>query len=824
MKMLNRRFIYRQKRRLHTQRKRQVLSQKKEAMKFPLKIIFITLLILIISMILNSFLSILSFEKIYTSSLISVYEAGGKNLKRKIEQSLRFGKPLDKFQGMDILLAQAIEKNPEIAYASVGTPKGEILYHTDPSQIGDQFSYKIPKFSSDEIAVTKLQKGMYLTFLPIYGRSDNLEGVILMTFSRDLVYQKLKGMGLENLTMLAFLTFGTALLLTGLLAVFTRDMIKINFHIRIFIISMVVIVAGQLVYSYFNLNYFKGSHLQTVQTKCLKFGKYLKEDVEYVLNLNIPLSRLFNLESTMKDILAVTPELEFIEITDLDQNVLYYADHETMKRVEPGERKSAESADTVLPVFHTRENKQVGMIKMKISTQIIESKSKEILLDMITVILTSLLITFEVLSFSLNRTIARFRKKENLVHYSYIRPIIFLFIMADAFSISFLPLYADKFYQPMWELSREVQMGLPISVFMLSVVFSMLMAGTWSDRAGWLRPLVIGIFANSVGLILTAVAQNMVQLLLFRCITAFGFGLVFIAGQRFVVDYTDAKERSLGMASFLSAFFAGSICGTVMGGMLADRIGYRNVFVFSGIISLFTLFFCLYIFKNLTLKPKPKETIQSHFSFKALFRVLKDPEFVSVVFLQAIPAKIILIGCLFYLIPLYLKSINVLQSNIGRVLMIYDVLIVFFGYLFSKYFDKENYRKYYIFAGGFITGLSMILFNDAASGFLATLLLISAIGVSHTFSMSSQLSVITETEAIKEIGIGTGMGVFRFWERLGNVAGPLIVGYLTITMGYVETIFVLGIMSVICSLLYLMTIFYRNVSRGEANAALSVLR
>ncbi len=761
-------------------------------------------------MALSSVLSLASFEKIYTSSLISVYETAGKNLKRKTEQSLRFGKPLDKFQGMDALLAEVHKKNPEISYSAVGTPQGNILYHTDSDQIGKQFPSPIPKFAPDQIAITKLDKGNYLSFLPLYNRSEELTGIILMSFSREVIYKRLRDMAYQNLKALASVTIGTSLPLIGLLAFFIRGNLQKHIRFRIFIIVMALIVAGQLVYSYINLNSFEYSHVRALQSKCNKLGEFLRDDVEYVLNMNIPLSRLVRLENTLKEISEITPELEYIEISDLDRNVLYYADRQTMKQIEPGVKISYQSPDVSVPVYFRKENRHVGNIGLSISPEAIRSKSREILLDMMTVILTSLLITFEALTFIFNR--GRASGESTKIPYSYVRPIIFLFIMADGFCTSFFPLYANMLYQPMWGLSREVMMGLPISVFMLSVVFSMPIAGNWSDRAGWYKPLISGIVANITGLILTAMAQNMIQLILFRSLTAIGFAIVFIACQRFVADNTDSQERAAGMASFGSAFAAGSICGTVMGAMLADRIGYRNVFLFSAMISIVALLFCLYIFRNQARTTEKKSA--STFPFRELFNVLKDPEFFSVVFLQAIPTKIILIGCLFYLIPLYLKSLQILQSDIGRVIMTYNIAIVFLSYFFSKYIDKETHRKYYIFIGGMLTGISMICFN-AGSGAFAILCLVAVIGVSHTFSISSQISVITETAVIRRIGTGTGMGVFRFWERLGNAAGPLITGVLIIKLGYIRTVVALGVMSVTCSILYLMTILLRKYERKK---------
>ncbi len=734
-----------------------------------------------------------------------------------------------------------------------------------------------------------------------------------------------------------------------------------NFSTRfkVFIIAVSVIVACQVFYSIQNVRSFQNSYVETLKLKCNNLGGFLKNDVEYVLNLNIPLTKLIKMENTLKEIMGAIPELQFIEITDLDSYVLYYADHKSIGRIKPGTKKSAilnpigikleryglskKSIDTILPVFNKRKNIHVGNINMRISPDIIIGKSMEILLDMVTVIMTSLIITFELLSFFVSYSISnplvnvvkevqfstknlsllsgrsylvmnelgtiiekynnymiklkrflgphisaqqffpelgnRFRKDikeqssaistvveggnklyekkasslkpvlsgmlENLsvlnthlitfmehlsgyrltpdthtksdrydekkdsgtlVHYSYIRPIIFFFVMADGFCASFFPMFVDTLYTPILGFSREIIIGLPISVFMFFIAVSMPVSGKIADSRGWHRILIAGIALNATGLILTSMAENIYQLLIFRSITAIGFGMTFMSCQQFVVSHTAILNRALGMAAFLAAFFGGDICGTVMGGMLADRIGYRSVFFASGLVSVFSLLACIMIFKGKVEPIKKKRlTAGAIFPFKELFRVFSDREFLSIILLQAIPAKLILIGFLYYLVPLYLKSIGTLQSNIGRVIMCYGLIIVFGGPFFSRYFDNAAHRKYYIVTGGIITGLSMLSFWFMR-GFGPLLFVVTMLGVAHTFSVSSQVSLITETKIIKKIGTGTGMGLYRFWERAGNVAGPVVVGFFIAKEGYEKSIIFLGAISFICSLIYLVVI------------------
>jgi len=195
-------------------------------MRFQYKIIFVTLAILVATLLLNSVLSLASFEKIYVASLVSMYEVAGKNLKRKIEQSLRFGKPLDKFRGMEQLLEDVREKNPGITLVGVGAPDGKILYHIDTQKIGKNFKHAVPSFDGRKDAHSNLMGDMYVTFLPLYNRSEEFVGVISLSFSREIVYAKLKNMASENLKMLWILMLMTSSALIFFLAVMVVRPIK----------------------------------------------------------------------------------------------------------------------------------------------------------------------------------------------------------------------------------------------------------------------------------------------------------------------------------------------------------------------------------------------------------------------------------------------------------------------------------------------------------------------------------------------------------------------------------------------------------------------
>ncbi len=195
-------------------------------MKFQFKIILITLAILIVALVLNSVLSLASFEKLYVASLVSTYEIAGKNLKRKVEKSLRFGKPLTEFTGMEHLLAEVQETNPNISAVSIASPDRRVLYHTDKKMVGSVMQIAMPVSDNDHQAVSRLVDDSYITLVPLYDRSKKLAGVIHLSFPRKVVYDQLKKMALESGNILWILMLVTSMMIILLMSLFVVAPVK----------------------------------------------------------------------------------------------------------------------------------------------------------------------------------------------------------------------------------------------------------------------------------------------------------------------------------------------------------------------------------------------------------------------------------------------------------------------------------------------------------------------------------------------------------------------------------------------------------------------
>ena len=108
-----------------------------------------------------------------------------------------------------------------------------------------------------------------------------------------------------------------------------------------------------------------------------------------------------------------------------------------------------------------------------------------------------------------------------------------------------------------------------------------------------------------------------------------------------------------------------------------------------------------------------------------------------------------------------------------------------------------------IFWGGIVSGLALIPFFFIANTFMVALGIL-ILGFSHALSVSNQTKMASQLQVVKTVGLGQSLGIYRLAERLGNVIAPILTAILLSTVGYAMALAVLGVYTVISSLLYLL--------------------
>ena len=396
-----------------------------------------------------------------------------------------------------------------------------------------------------------------------------------------------------------------------------------------------------------------------------------------------------------------------------------------------------------------------------------------------------------------------------------IRAPLFAFILAEELTRSYLPSYVNQLLVAIPGISPQVVIGLPIMIFMLIVALGQPYLGSWSERVGRRKAMLVGAVIATVGFTGTALAYNLYDLLLWRSLCALGYAMVFVAAQGYVLDRTGQQNRAQGFALFIGAIMVATVCGPSIGGILADNIGYRLSFGVSGFMSLLSI---LAILRLPTIESRPPAQKPSRPPrMREIMALVVNRRFMTLTGLAAMPAKIILTGVCFYLVPLYIVSIGNTSAMAGRMLMVYAVMMVLIVPLSASLSDATMRRDRYVSVGLIISGLSgmLLLLSDS---FLVLFGVVFLLGLGQALSIAAQSALVAEhcQDEIRIYGHDAVYGVYRLLERLGNALGPLLASLLVVFWGYQGAFVAISAFVLFCGIAF--TIATRGVDWETAPA------
>ena len=796
------------------------------------------LIMLVLALGFNIILTSATLEKLYVETVVSQNNVVAKDLQCNLETALRFGKSLDKFIGMDKLILEAWQHLPpkqkrtgasstggDDIVVSIAYPDGHIVYSSSAQVVGTSLpeTARLPMVKGTQTPVERLaveHEGVYYLSLPVkQGFSKKWVATVTIAFSQKQIKTLLHAIVLKNKNLITLVLFSAM----GLIVIFLRSLnldpsiskkslgrIKFKISGTFFII----ICLAQITLSLFNLFEFKAHFLDVSTRKSVVMSELLKQDIEYLLAKGLNIRRLRKMEQKLADVIAVSPELEAITILDTKGQQLYIATQHGMRNLTTYEKTKGSDGGTLSlksdpdytvtqDLLNTRKSETdalAGKLTIHISKDFLFNKLKEIALDSITVLVISIFFFVELLILELQlieRQITEgARVLRGQVHYTSIRSVAFIFFFGVDTCISFLPLHMATLYNPshpLLGLSKNIIMGLPISMQMLFTSISLLISGAWCDKRGWAEPFLIGLFLSGTGFICAWLAPSSLLFLTALGLVGTGYGLSLMAAQGFVIAHTTTKNSAQGMAQLWAGVYAGSICGGATGAMLADRMGYAPVFLVGGSILLLLIIYTGFMMKDAMKRPipptqvtRPSPTEQPlPSSWKpSVYSFLFNRKIFTLIVFYGLPWYIVLIGFMNYYSPIYLKSIGVSQSNIGRIFMIYGICLMYVAPYISKIAGQAHDKKRYLVMGSFIGSLSIanFYFFKDLSGVISVTVSIFLLGLSACL-IPVRSAYVLDIYITKQLGSGKAIGVLNAVLRLGQVTGPILFGWLFITMG-----------------------------------------
>jgi predicted MFS family arabinose efflux permease len=257
------------------------------------------------------------------------------------------------------------------------------------------------------------------------------------------------------------------------------------------------------------------------------------------------------------------------------------------------------------------------------------------------------------------------------------------------------------------------------------------------------------------------------------------------------------------------------ISGMAIGSLLVTYLHPQGVFVVSGAIGLATALYSILLIPGGYSRKEMETGLGAAISGvgRDLRQVMGSGEFLKTMFCIGVPAKAILTGTVTFALPLLLMQQGYRQEEIGQIIMLYGMGVVVASSYISRLVDRTRNTEAILFWGAAMSGAGLVLVGlmgspALGSGSFSTAVVVAGvvvIGLAHGFINAPVVTHVAHSRLASRIGANPVTTTYRFLERLGHIAGPLLVGQLFLIWGQSPHILAwIGVTTAILGLLFIM--------------------
>lgn len=751
------------------------------------------------AVLLTVVLAAARFERALFDVAASRLEAIGDEVARKTEFGLTFGLDLRQLTDLDAAAAIAA-RQPGVASADILDAAGAVAFSGDPGRVGRP---------GDASACAARRADMLAACLAVQDSLGRAAGQIIVQGSTEalrLRLSQLQSALVPRLLVLVGAAFLLALVVTIHVIRRSGDAPR-NTALRLTIVAAALLIVASGLAARDLFLRFNPLFETELSGKADVVADRLSRQIDRALAAGIPLDRLEGVTDLFAHEVRRWPDIAYAALRDAEGRTLAAAGLPAKAGDRPSVTPDADGQGRAYAGFAEiarplSSGARTASLHVGIDEAQLARETTNLALEFLAVGVVSILLTFEVLFVA--ATLAA-RKRDaapaggKRFELAYLRLPIFLFCMAEELSRPSLPAYAKSFGPSAPFLSPDLVVSLPITLFMLVWGFSQPKGARWSERWGRGRTMAIGSALAVTGLALTAFSGTLVQLMLWRAVTALGYGMFLISAQGMIVDNTDAQTRARGLSTFIGALLGAGVCGPLVGGVIADHAGVPASFITGAVIAAAAGIAVMLWAAPASAKPRPSVAPQGKGVLPSL---LTNGRFMALMTLSAAPAKIAATSILFFLTPLLMKAEGASNAEIGRVQMLYYLAFILFSPIAARLSDRWGARGVFVIMGGLGTFASFV---GAAAGdvLIALPVCVALFGFFQSLVGAPQLTLVSEIARSASLPETVVIGWYRLIERLGGAAGPLVAGLIAASFSYRGALVGIGLICGAATLLYI---------------------
>ena len=761
----------------------------------------VALTLFVLSMGFSLLLSSSMLKTFAGDVLLGAYANTSQGVSTGIERGLRFGRPLNRFIGLEGRLIRGLSEgvqnlvvlDPAGGVAASAKPvvsPHRVAASVKPASSPDlDKAFRILSASLERSGKSEKQRpdalrngwleqdGSFLALRPLRGIGEDVQGFLLIQVDaaqleavyRDFVSKTLLVFGLLAVSSVAALLGWTGFCLAAIGDI--RGAARAARRVFIVFLGGAQVVLVGVV-----LLFFTNSLTTSTRSAAEVSGRFLAQDLEFLAARHVRLEGLSGLREALADMVGGAGQLGgarlLVEGREAASTGVLAGDPVRVPVLGPIEGRLPPRKVAELEIFPDR--------------AFFWDAFRRLALDQATTLAISFLLLVELSGFAVSACAGRARPAPTAV----VRIGLFLFFFGYDMVLSFIPLAAAELPGTLPFVPADLLRGLPISMEAFLAGIGVFLAGIGNARFGWKRLLLAGVAFAVLGAVLGALAGHIGLFTAARALSGLGFGMTLMASQFSVFELDSG--RAAGLASLYAGLFAGSICGTASGGMAYAMFGTEAVFWASGALLLTP--FCL-----LPLLPAVRHGAeQIRRAGSALLAFVRSPSVLVPIVLVSLPASMSLTGFLYLSVPTLLQRIGVDQADIGRLFMAYGFCFVLIGPILGRLADRA--LRSFVCATVLFAGAALLA-AFAVPTYWGMFAAVLCMGISQCLLASSLVVYVLGLPALRGVDAGIAGSACRLFERGGQVIGPVFFG-IALSLPDGQGFFLLGVSFCVAGLLF----------------------
>ncbi|USK29482.1 MFS transporter [Bacillus sp. CMF21] len=346
---------------------------------------------------------------------------------------------------------------------------------------------------------------------------------------------------------------------------------------------------------------------------------------------------------------------------------------------------------------------------------------------------------------------------------------LFIIMVGIGLVIPILPFYVEKFG------ADAATLGFLVAVFALMQFFFAPIWGRLSDRIGRKPLITLGLFGFALAEFIFAFATDLWMLFLSRIIAGIFGAAIMPSAMAYVSDVTTPEKRGQGMGYLGAAMGLGIVVGPGIGGWLSE-FSLSFPFLFAGIAASLAGIVSIFVLPESLSKEAMQKTAAENKKRENQFILIKKALQSPVGFL------LILVFMMSFALTIFqaifgfytLERFGYGPQEVGLIILITGIVGTItqgaaVGRLVAKFGDER------VVTSALLLSAFGFVIMTFANSFATVLLTTSVFFLGNSILRPSLNTFISKLAGSKQ---GMVMGLNNSFMSLGNVAGPILAGYV----------------------------------------------